>query len=68
MMMMIVIMSPSQGDDNDDNDDDNDITVTSVTDVIAFACGAVTNLPGLQSFCVALAIGIGSIYILQVSS
>ena len=64
------------------------VTVTSVTDVFAFACGAVTvsffmimscivilylltmiilqNMPGLQSFCVAVAIGLGSIYILQV--
>jgi len=43
------------------------VTVTSLTDVFAFAVGAVTNMPGLESFCVCTAIGLGSIYILQVS-
>jgi len=43
------------------------VTVTSLTDVFAFAVGAVTNMPGLQSFCVCTAIGLGSIYLLQVS-
>ena len=33
------------------------ITVTSITDVFAFGIGAVTILPGLQSFCVAAAVG-----------
>lgn len=43
------------------------ITVTSITDVFAFGIGAVTILPGLQSFCVAAAVAIGSIYLLQSS-
>jgi predicted RND superfamily exporter protein len=41
------------------------ITVTSVTDVLAFGVGAVTGMPGLQSFCVCSALGLGSIYALQ---
>ncbi|TRY67572.1 hypothetical protein TCAL_07820 [Tigriopus californicus] len=43
------------------------ITVTSLTDVFAFGVGAVTILPGLQTFCVTCAIAIASIYILQAS-
>jgi len=43
------------------------VTVTSVTDVFAFGVGAVTKMPGLQSFCVCTAIALGCIYILQVS-
>jgi len=43
------------------------VTVTSVTDVFAFAVGSVTNMPGLESFCVTVAIGLGSIYLLMVS-
>jgi len=43
------------------------VTVTSATDVFAFGVGAVTQMPGLQSFCVCTAIGLGSIYLLQVS-
>jgi len=43
------------------------VTVTSVTDVFAFGVGAVTKMPGLQSFCVCTAIALGAIYILQVS-
>jgi len=43
------------------------ITVTSLTDVFAFGVGAVTKMPGLESFCVCTAIGLGSIYLLQVS-
>eukprot|EP00092_Neocalanus_flemingeri_P063022 GFUD01076156.1.p1 GENE.GFUD01076156.1~~GFUD01076156.1.p1 ORF type:complete len:598 (-),score=161.58 GFUD01076156.1:7-1800(-) len=42
------------------------ITVTSVTDVLAFGVGAVTAMPGLQSFCVCTALGLASIYLLQV--
>jgi len=42
------------------------ITVTSVTDVLAFGVGAVTAMPGLQSFCVCTAIGLASIYLLQI--
>eukprot|EP00090_Calanus_glacialis_P027719 TRINITY_DN4393_c0_g1_i1.p1 TRINITY_DN4393_c0_g1~~TRINITY_DN4393_c0_g1_i1.p1 ORF type:complete len:1001 (-),score=160.99 TRINITY_DN4393_c0_g1_i1:89-3091(-) len=43
------------------------VTVTSLTDVFAFGVGAVTQMPGLESFCVCTAIGLGSIYLLQVS-
>jgi len=43
------------------------VTVTSLTDVFAFGIGAVTQMPGLESFCVCTAIGLGSIYLLQVS-
>jgi predicted RND superfamily exporter protein len=43
------------------------VTVTSLTDVFAFGVGAVTKMPGLESFCVCTAIGLGSIYLLQVS-
>jgi len=43
------------------------VTVTSVTDVFAFGVGAVTKMPGLQSFCVCTAIALGCIYLLQVS-
>ena len=42
------------------------ITVTSLTDVFAFAVGAVTNMPGLQSFCVCTAIALAAIFLLQV--
>ena len=41
------------------------ITVTSLTDVCVFAVGAVTVFPGLQAFCVACALGIAAIYLLQ---
>merc|ERR1711915_77571 len=43
------------------------VTVTSLTDVFAFGVGAVTQMPGLESFCVCTAIGLGSIYLLQIS-
>jgi hypothetical protein len=43
------------------------LTVTSVTDVAAFAIGAVTLMPGLQSFCVSTALGLAAIYLLQIS-
>jgi len=43
------------------------ITVTSATDVVAFGVGAVTQMPGLQSFCVCTAIALASIYILQLT-
>ena len=41
------------------------ITVTSITNIIVFAVGAVTVLPALQSFCVYCAVGIAAIYIYQ---
>jgi Niemann-Pick C1 protein len=43
------------------------ITVTSLTDVLAFCAGAITILPGLQGFCVSSAIAVGVIYFLQCS-
>ena len=43
------------------------ITVTSLTDFCAFSIGCVTMLPGLESFCLACAIGIAAIYFLQLS-
>ena len=42
------------------------LTATSLTDVFAFAVGAVTNMPGLQSFCVCTAIALAAIFLLQV--
>ncbi|CAG7727935.1 unnamed protein product [Allacma fusca] len=41
------------------------ITVTSVTDFVAFAIGASTVLPALQSFCLYAALGIVATYIFQ---
>ena len=41
------------------------ITITSVTDLFAFAIGARSVMPGLQSFCVYAAVGIFFIYIFQ---
>jgi len=43
------------------------VTVTTATDVVAFSVGAVTQMPGLQSFCVCTSIALASIYILQLS-
>ena len=43
------------------------ITVTSLTDIFAFAAGALTRMPGLQSFCVCTAIGLASVYLLTVT-
>merc|ERR1712096_288256 len=43
------------------------ITVTSLTDMFAFGIGAVTIMPGLQSFCISSAFAIGVIYLLQAS-
>jgi len=43
------------------------VTVTSLTDVFAFGVGAVTQMPGLESFSVCTAIGLGAIFLLQVS-
>lgn len=41
------------------------ITVTSLTDVVVFAVGSTTVLPGLRSFCIYCAVGIFVVYILQ---
>ncbi|XP_064096527.1 patched domain-containing protein 3-like [Macrobrachium nipponense] len=41
------------------------ITVTSLTDVTAFAVGASTDLPALRSFCVYASVGIFAVYVLQ---
>ena len=43
------------------------ITVTSLTDVIAFVIGATTDVPALKYFCVYAAVGITFVYILQVT-
>ena len=43
------------------------ITVTSVTDICAFATGAVTSFPGLQSLCIGAAFAIAAIYLFQIS-
>ncbi|KAK4313031.1 hypothetical protein Pmani_015553 [Petrolisthes manimaculis] len=41
------------------------ITVTSLTDVTAFAVGASTDLPALRSFCLYAAVGILAVYLMQ---
>jgi len=41
------------------------ITVTSITDVLAFGVGYFTKMPGLQSFCIYASLGLGSIFLLQ---
>ena len=38
------------------------ITITSITDVVAFALGGITILPALRSFCLFASVGIISIY------
>ena len=43
------------------------ITVTSFTDICAFAVGCITILPGLSSFCMTCAVGIAATYILQIT-
>ena len=42
------------------------ITVTSVTDVIAFSVGGFTILPALRSFCIYAAVGIVATFLFQV--
>ena len=42
------------------------ITITSITDFIAFGIGASTILPALRSFCMFAAVGILSIFVFQV--
>ena len=41
------------------------LQITSITNIIVFAVGAVTVLPALQSFCIYCAVGISAIYIYQ---
>ncbi|XP_012536328.1 NPC intracellular cholesterol transporter 1 isoform X2 [Monomorium pharaonis] len=41
------------------------ITITSLTDVVAFIIGASTILPSLQSFCIYAAVGVFVTYLLQ---
>ncbi|XP_043207337.1 protein patched homolog 3-like [Amphibalanus amphitrite] len=41
------------------------ITVTSLTDFVAFGIGASTVLPSLQSFCIYAAVGIMAVYFIQ---
>lgn len=41
------------------------VTVTSVTDIVAFAIGASTVIPGLSAFCIDAALGILALFILQ---
>ena len=41
------------------------ITITSLTDIVAFAVGGTTILPGLRSFCLFASVGIVAIYFFQ---
>ena len=41
------------------------ITITSLTDFIAFAIGGTTAIPALKSFCMFCGMGIVSVYIYQ---
>jgi len=43
------------------------ITVTSLTDFIAFMLGSTTQLPALKSFCIYTGIGIVAVYFLQIT-
>ena len=43
------------------------ISVTSLTDLLAFAVGATTVLPALRSFCIFCGVGILIVYLLQAS-
>jgi len=43
------------------------ITVTSLTDIFAFGVGAISIMPGLESFCVSTAFGLAAIFLLQIS-
>ncbi|KAJ8305936.1 hypothetical protein KUTeg_016481 [Tegillarca granosa] len=40
------------------------VTVTSITDIVAFAIGASTVIPGLSAFCIYAALGILGLYLL----
>ena len=41
------------------------ITITSLTDIVAFAIGGTTILPALRFFCLYASIGIAAIYVFQ---
>ena len=43
------------------------ITVTSATDICAFATGAMISFPGVQSLCISAALSITAIYLFQVT-
>ena len=43
------------------------ITVTSLTDIFAFGVGAITRMPGLESFCVGTSVALAAIFLLQVT-
>jgi predicted RND superfamily exporter protein len=43
------------------------ITITSLTDLVAFAVSSVTSLPALSSFCVYAALGVTFLYLFQIS-
>ncbi|XP_031837456.2 patched domain-containing protein 3 [Nomia melanderi] len=43
------------------------ITITSLTDVVAFIIGASTILPSLQSFCIYAAVGVFLTFLLQIT-
>jgi len=43
------------------------ITVTSVTDAIAFLVGSTIRFPAMQSFCLSAAIGVLTIYVLELT-
>lgn len=43
------------------------ITITSITDLVAFAVSSVTSLPALSSFCVYAALGVTFLFLFQIS-
>ena len=43
------------------------ISITSLTDLLAFAVGATTTVPALESFCIYCGLGIFAVYIYQIT-